>query len=331
MAVKEAYLESKNPIVVLVAPNRTGKTQILLLLYSILSSIWRAKVENSKTIRKIFHQKFKNTLLLRKAGEAITYNKESSRIKLQFNSSSISFQISKSEINFREEKILNSDKERIENPIYIQPAGLGDYYKGIFSLKKYYPNWNLISEAITDLLTDLLITSNERVDSSEVSNFTEIFERLFGAKFFIQNERIFVQEKGRKYGIERTASGLKSISWLYLIVKYNLLKEFLFLDEPEVNLHPEYIDKLTSYLIKLSEGRKIFIATHSDYLLESLNKYILKGKVKVDVWNGYLTEEGAIFESQEANEENLIDTSPLNEVYRRIVKELFEYEEEIGL
>ena len=220
----------------------------------------------------------------------------------------------------------------VRNPVYIQPAGLGDYYKGIFSLKKYYPHWKLISEAVTDLITDLLVVADEKTnDSGEIERLTREFERLFKAKFFIQNERVFVQEKRRKYGIERTASGLKSLSWLYLTVKYGLLGEFLFLDEPEVNLHPEYIDKLVKFIVEASEGRKIFISTHSDYLLESMNKYILKRGLKVDVWTGYLTEDGAVFESQEADRNHLIDTTPLNETYRQIVKELFEYEEDIEL
>lgn len=331
MAVRTAELESKNQIVLLVAPNRAGKTQILLLIYSILWSIWRSRKEKSRGMQKFLQQKLKNTLLLKKVNDAITWNKGKSKVEFQVGESKFNLQITEKKIKF-EESVSEKEGLSVRNPVYIQPAGLGDYYKGIFSLKKYYPHWKLISEAVTDLITDLLVVADEKAsDSEETERLTHEFERLFKAKFFIQNERIFVQEKRRKYGIERTASGLKSLSWLYLTVRYGLLEEFLFLDEPEVNLHPEYIDKLVKFIVEASEGRKIFISTHSDYLLESMNKYILKRGLKVDVWTGYLTEDGAVFESQEADRNHLIDTTPLNETYRQIVKELFEYEEDIEL
>ena len=219
-----------------------------------------------------------------------------------------------------------------KSPLYIQGAGLGDYYKGIFSLKKYYSGWRLVTQATTDLLNDLFIVASEESQPDEKNNkLIEEFEKLFKTRFFVQNERIYIQEQGRKSIIERAASGLKSLAWFYLILRYNLLGEFLFIDEPEVNLHPEFIDKLTSFLYELSKGRKIFVSTHSDYLIESLNKFIQKHKLRVDVWQGLLEKDGAIYNHYKADSDTLIDTTPLNETYAKIVKELFAYEDNLRL
>ncbi len=218
----------------------------------------------------------------------------------------------------------SSSNKSIERPVYLQVAGLGDYYKGIYSLGKYYSKWKIISEAIKDFIEDIFIVSGEKTHLSiKERELISLFEKLFSSKFYIQNQKIYIHEKRRRYGIEKTASGLKSLSWYYLILRYNLIGSVLFIDEPEVNLHPVYIDKLAYFLYKLSEGRKIFIATHSDYLLESFNKLMSKNDFKIDVWEGVLKEDGAFYSSYEADKDNLIDTSPLTEVYLNILKEGF--------
>jgi len=96
-------------------------------------------------------------------------------------------------------------------------------------------------------------------------------------------------------------------------------------------LHPEYIDKLSELICKLSENRKIFVSTHSDYLLESLNKFIKRKNLKMDLWIGFFEEDRAVYEYKIVDKDNLIDTTPLNETYMRIVRELFGYDKGVEL
>ncbi|NPA34997.1 MAG: hypothetical protein GXO48_08735, partial [Chlorobi bacterium] len=81
------------------------------------------------------------------------------------------------------------------------------------------------------------------------------------------------------------------------------------------------------YKFKLSHNRKIFVATHSDYLLESFNKLMNKHNFKIDVWVGNLDENGATYTSYQADKDNLIDTTPLTKVFLDILKEGFGHEE----
>jgi len=165
----------------------------------------------------------------------------------------------------------------------------------------------LVSEATTDFLHDLFILASEGVETNkENEKLIFLFEKMFQARFFIKNERVYVQEERRSYGIEKTASGLKSLSWLYLILRYNL--EILFLDEPEVNLHPEYIDKLAKFIYELSIDRKVFVSTHSDYLLESFNRFVKNSDLRVDVWVGTVDRSGAVYESVVVDKENIKGT-----------------------
>ena len=330
LSIKEATVKSKNNITVIIAPNRAGKTQLMLLIYSIFWSWWRENIDRYN--HSILLQKLKSVYLLKSINDLVKWDKNKLTVELKSSSLDFFYRISIIEDEYKESSHKIKPKNIEKNPIYLQLAGLGDYYKGIHSLKKYYPQWKLISEAITDFISDLFIVSSEKGETDkENKKLLELFEKLFSAKFYIQNERIYIQEKTKKYSIEKTASGLKSLSWFYLIIRYNLVGNILFIDEPEVNLHPIYIDRLAYFLYRLSEGRKIFIATHSDYLLESFNKLIAKNNFKIDVWEGVLSEDGAIYNSYEADKDNLIDTTPLNETYIKIVKELFEYEEDIEL
>ncbi len=348
LAIKKAELRSKNNITVLVAPNRAGKTQMMLLLYSIFWSWWKVSKDNnflelyggtimrdlypefkkSREFEKELKEKMQNVFLLKKSvDEVLSWSGNKYNVLLTSNYLLTTFKGKPFTVKEFDVKNFQFFKFVQTSPIYLQLSGLGDYYKGIYSLKKYYPKWKLISEAITDLINDLFIVADEKVEpEGKNRELMELFENLFSAKFFIQNRRIYIQEKGRKYGLEKTASGLKSLSWFYLILRYNLLGGILFVDEPEVNLHPTYIDRLVYFLCNLAKNRKIFIATHSDYLLESLNKFISKENVKVDVWIGDLKDNGAYYSHYEADKDNLIDTSPLVDVYLDILKEGFGHE-----
>ncbi len=337
LAIKKAQLRSDNNITFIIAPNRAGKTQIMLFLYTFFWSLWRERREN-KSIFSDIGSKLKNVFLVKELKELISWRGNQCRFSVKigdkyeyvFYQDKGKDKVEKLGTEFGFPKEVNLSK----SPIYISPAGLGDYYKGIWAIKKYYAKWRLVSEATTDLLHDLFILASENMEpDKENEKLISTFENLFQAKFYIKNERIYVQEKGKSYGIEKTASGLKSLAWLYLTFRYNLLGEIIFIDEPEVNLHPEYIDKLAKLVYKILENknRKIFIATHSDYLLESFNKFVKDKNLTVDVWIGKLDKDGAIYEGITVDRGNLIDTTPLNQVYMKIVRELFGYDKEIEL
>jgi predicted ATPase len=50
----------------------------------------------------------------------------------------------------------------------------------------------------------------------------------------------------------------------------------LMIDEPEMNLHPENQRRLARYFARLvNEGYKVYITTHSDYIVKELNTLIM--------------------------------------------------------
>jgi ABC-type multidrug transport system ATPase subunit len=57
----------------------------------------------------------------------------------------------------------------------------------------------------------------------------------------------------------------------------------LIIDEPELNLHPANQRRLARFLVALvNHGVKVFITTHSDYIVREFNTLIMLNKVDVE-------------------------------------------------
>ncbi len=329
-ALEKAELQSDNNIVVIIAPNRAGKTHILLLLYTIYWVLWKLLKEGEvkgEGYVKVFRQKIKDVFLVKSLEDLVNWRSSGAYVKL------ISPEIAYFEMAFGEKedssiKFAISKGSLKKSPVYLYTSGLGEYYKGILSLRKFYPGSKIVSEAITDLIYDIFVVSVEGSVKEGNKALISLFKNLFDVSFFIKGERIFIKEGRKTLSLERAASGLKAIAWLFLLLKLDLIGEILLIDEPEANLHPIYMDYFSRIIVELAKAgsTKIFLATHSDYLIEGINRFVKKGEVKVDVWEGKLvSDKGAKYVSYEANSERLIDTSVLNQTYLEMLRETFGY------
>ena len=91
------------------------------------------------------------------------------------------------------------------------------------------------------------------------------------------NELFYITKEGKEIPIHATATSIKQLSLLYLALKYgnSTDKKILFIEEPEMNLHPELQMKLASLFSKIvSHEGWVFLTTHSDYFIFTLNSLI---------------------------------------------------------
>ena len=81
--------------------------------------------------------------------------------------------------------------------------------------------------------------------------------------------------------LHRTSSTVSELAPLFLYLKYNLEPgSLLIIEEPEAHLHPENQRILAKYLVRLiRKGVYLVITTHSEFLLEQLNAFLLLSKV----------------------------------------------------
>ena len=68
-------------------------------------------------------------------------------------------------------------------------------------------------------------------------------------------------------------------------------KDYLIIDEPELNLHPENQVKIAKLLVRLvNSGVKVIISTHSDYITKEFNNLLMLDndfKNKVEIMERY--------------------------------------------
>ncbi|AFL69446.1 AAA family ATPase [Sulfurospirillum barnesii] len=106
------------------------------------------------------------------------------------------------------------------------------------------------------------------------------FEGIVGGTYVTNKEGItYFQPKGTylKLGLGEVSSSVRSLLILWYWLKYFAKKgDMLILDEPELNLHPSNQRRLARFLVTLvNHGLKVFITTHSDYIVKEFNTLIM--------------------------------------------------------
>ena len=219
--------------------------------------------------------------------------------------------------------IEDKDNSKIRKPLTISPNGFGDYYKGIFAIQRFYADTVIFSNYISDLVYDLFIVSDakRKKDSDRFTQELNEIVTTLNADFNISDNRIIVMEKGKEYPLEAVASGLKTFAPLILAMKHGLIEDTLIVDEPEVSLHPAWIEVMAELLYKISrKGVKVFIATHSDVFIEKMNWFLKHDtSFNLDVWKFERKEDGNHARTLEL-EDREVPTAEYLKVYYEIVK-----------
>jgi len=117
---------------------------------------------------------------------------------------------------------------------------------------------------------------------SEFGNLADIFEsEILGGKVSV-SEYGEVQYRPdnsdiKPLGIHLSASMVKSLSSLVFYFRHIAYKgDFIIIDEPELNLHPDNQRKVARILARIvNAGFKVMISTHSDYIYRELNNQIM--------------------------------------------------------
>ncbi|MCO6433799.1 AAA family ATPase [Nitrosomonas nitrosa] len=106
------------------------------------------------------------------------------------------------------------------------------------------------------------------------------FSDIIGGEYTVtRNDELYYIPKGKrvKLTMDESSSAVRSLLDIGFYLKH-LAKQgdLLIVDEPELNLHPENqrrVARLFSRLVNL--GIKVFMTTHSDYIIKELNTLIM--------------------------------------------------------
>ncbi|TRU47253.1 MAG: ATP-binding protein [Microcystis aeruginosa Ma_QC_Ch_20071001_S25] len=113
----------------------------------------------------------------------------------------------------------------------------------------------------------------------------EDFADIIGGQYMItSNDELYYIPKGKKLrlSMDESSSAVRSLLDIGFYLRHEArIGDLLMVDEPELNLHPENqrrIAKLFARLINI--GIKVFITTHSDYIIKEINTLIMLNQEK---------------------------------------------------
>lgn len=120
--------------------------------------------------------------------------------------------------------------------------------------------------------------TSELVDA--FPDILEDFHDIIGGEYkMVKNDTVFVPRKGgiTKLTMGESSSAVRSLLNIGAYLRHKAKPgDLLIIDEPELNLHPANQRKVARLLARLvNVGVKIFITTHSDYLIKELNTLIM--------------------------------------------------------
>jgi predicted ATPase len=142
-----------------------------------------------------------------------------------------------------------------------------------------------ISHAVNSVRSIKERVKTQSYISLEYSYIINYLESIMGAETNYSKTGIFftpTNNKRVRLRINEVSSSLRSLVDLMIYLKHDARRgDILMIDEPELNLHPENQRKLMHLFgMLINIGIKVYITTHSDYIVKELNNLILLNGLK---------------------------------------------------
>ena len=116
---------------------------------------------------------------------------------------------------------------------------------------------------------------DEKINEKIITIEKEVKNIINGHFKYDDEILIFISDSGSQTVMKDTASGVKQLGIIQLLLSHRKLKEnsFIILDEPEVNLHPKWQVKLAKILVLLASelNIRLYINSHSPMFIEAMS------------------------------------------------------------
>ena len=167
--------------------------------------------------------------------------------------------------------------------------------------------------------------SERDVDEDLNSKFSSKITDLIHGRFEYMDNGLDCNGEGFKFerdnvsfSMKTSSSGLKQIGSIQMLINNNQLarNDFLIIDEPEVNLHPEWQVRLAELLVLLVHDLNItvYVNSHSPHFIEAIEVLSVKYRLR-DETRFYMTSFVEEFNKYDFVE---LDYSNLRELYRNL-------------
>jgi AAA15 family ATPase/GTPase len=177
--------------------------------------------------------------------------------------------IFRKELNFSRNRLLEQvgSMEKDINPIAL--------------LNKVYSDYALPVKVNVDFTRQLEdIAKKESFITKDHPDILTDFSDIIGGEYVVtKNDELYFKPKGKRIRLtmDESSSAVRSLLDIGFYLRHVAEPgDLLMVDEPELNLHPENqrrVARLFARLVNL--GVKVFITTHSDYIIKELNTLIM--------------------------------------------------------
>lgn len=168
----------------------------------------------------------------------------------------------------------------------------------------------------------------ESLFNQKLDEFKDKITSLLGGFIYYDDEKeeFFFKKGDEDYSMNDTASGVKQLGIIQMLLSNRKLTEnsFLIMDEPEVNLHPEWQVKFAELIVLMIKelNISIFINSHSPQFIEAIEVYSAKYELS-DETKFYLSKESESnkFDFEEITRDDLVILyNNLEDPYNKINK-----------
>lgn len=226
---------------------------------------------------------------------------------------------------FHEENLLRNDKVNrvifFESPVYWKLLSIIDNKDNV---QKYISN--LISnERLTGVpkhfidLKELLFTNFKNGERPEfiIKCADELENRLQGKFKAANSDLTFENSKGQSISKSLVSFGMTNLGIFQAVLSKNIINKgsFVFIDEPESNLHPEWQAILANVLVELAKnGVYIIVTTHSSDMLKAFEISTQEQKVSDELSTYYFQTDGTLLAMDDE------DLSPIEQARRKLLE-----------
>ena len=306
---KTKYLESIEKIEKYIPKKFKDENKVLLTILDNLKNVFDEKF--LEKIKKDYAYQTLNNLFF---GDFIKKGENEAFLKLSLKDEFILVKVNKDgtlELKEKNLRVLkNLEISYIETPFIfnIMNILLDTSLEG----KEYYP--------ILKDLKEKLISLPKKDKFLERKNLEEIKQKIIkiiGGKIEIDDltGRFLYKKGSNSYQIENTATGIKAFGILLILLEKGYIgkNSILFLDEPEVHLHPKWQIEYGKIIVELVKfGVNVIISTHSPYMVDILE--VLTKKEKINS-NFYFA-----FNENNENKFRKLSVYNLEEIYSSLAK-----------
>lgn len=264
---------------IIIGENDSGKTHLLKLLYGIVRSLEdfqkRGNNDPSLSWQEVLADKlrwiFQPPAL--ELGKLVHKGKSQLSVTTQLSNDDINLSFSFGEKTTR--KILNFTPHTVAittpiNALFLPPKEIMTVMDAIEATRSQLEIIGF-DDTYLDLIKALRLPVSRGKLHHHLKTAVELLDEQMGKGQIEVEQNEFIFKRGReKYTMSQTAEGIKKIGILNRLIKNRLLKpgSILFVDEPEVNLHPKAIVALVDIFYLLAQADiQIYLATHNYFVL----------------------------------------------------------------